>query len=343
MQVLPVRSEVARVPAERLTYEIPEHRVIPFVTMPMPLRPTLGLLVVVVALAAACVQSESGSPMAESPSASELSPGAESIPESPSATSSPTAESCAGNALVVDCFARITADVLKLRTGPGLDAPQVREGVADGSPIEVFVGRTNGREQVYIADGPVQADGLAWYQVGVMNTEHEQSSGPLYGGWVASGDETDPWLVPEDLCPPAGPVELADLTYAQIDSTWAIHLGCFRDQVLTLRGWFPVLPPEFEIPYDTDGSCFAEPAFLMCGPYNKDIRTIEMTFYDPRNTERLNFTVDPAAGVELPPRGQWITITGAFNHPAAQECGADAVGTLECRAVFVATDISVSQ
>jgi len=307
----------------------------------MAMRPTLGLLLVVAALVGACATPEadadSGSPVAvPSPSASA------NVPESPSATAA--AGRCTGNMLLVDCFARVTVDALKLRTGPGLDAPQVLEHLADNpEPIEVVVGRTSGREQVYIADGPVPADGLAWYQVGVMNTENEQSTGPLYVGWVASGDGTDPWLIPEDPCSPAGPVELADLTYAQIDSAWAIHLGCFGDQVLTLRGWFPLLPPEFEIPYDTDGSCFAEPAFLLCSPYNKDIRTAEMSFFDPRNRERLNFTVDPAAGVGLPARGQWIEITGAFDHPASQQCSPDAGGILVCRAVFVATDVSVTE
>jgi hypothetical protein len=244
----------------------------------------------------------------------------------------------------VDCFARVTVASLKLRTEPGLDAPQVLEHVADGSPIPVDVGQTRGREEVYVVDGPRQADGLAWYQVGVMNTENEQSVGPLFVGWVASGDGTDPWLVPEDPCPAAGPVELADLTYAQLDSPWAIHIGCYRDKVLSLRGWFPILPPGsgFEIPYDVDGSCFAEPAFLQCGPYNKDIRISEMGFFDEGNTERLNFTVDPATGVELPERGQWIEITGSFDHPAAQQCGPDAGSILVCRAVFVATDVSAS-
>jgi hypothetical protein len=246
--------------------------------------------------------------------------------------------------LLVDCFARVTVDVLNVRTGPGLDAPQlVLPPLGDGLPGVALVGLTSGREHVFLVEGPLQADGLAWYQVGTMNTENMHDSGPLFVGWVASGDGTDPWLVPEDLCPPAGPVELADLTYAQLDTPWAIYLGCFRDQVLTLRGWFPVLPPEFEIPYDTDGSCFAEPAFLVCGPYNKDIRTIEMSFFDPRNTQRLDFTVDPAAGLGLPPRGQWIEITGAFDHPASQECGPDAGGILVCRAVFVATEVSVTE
>jgi hypothetical protein len=242
--------------------------------------------------------------------------------------------------LLVDCFARVTVDVLNVRTGPGLDAPPLLLGQADGPPAAALVGLTSRREHVYLIDGPLQANGLAWYQVGVMNSESEQASGPLFVGWVAGGDGTDPWLVPEDPCPPAGPVELADLTYARLDTAWAIHLGCFGDQVLTLRGWFPLLPPEFEIPYDTDGSCDAEPAFLVCGPYNKDIRTIEMSFADPRSTQRLNFTVDPATGVGLPARGQWIEITGAFDHPAAQQCGTDAGVVLICRAVFVATDIS---
>ena len=100
----------------------------------------------------------------------------------------------------MDCFARVTVDVLRVRTGAGLDAPQLMEGQADGPPAEVLIGLTSGREHVYVVDGPQQADGVAWYQVGVMNTEQEQSAGPLYVGWVASGDGTDPWLVPEDPC-----------------------------------------------------------------------------------------------------------------------------------------------
>ena len=141
----------------------------------------------------------------------------------------------------------------------------------------------------------------------------------------------------------SGPVELADLTYAQFDTAWAIYIGCFRNQVFTLRGWFPILPPEFETQYDVDGSCFAEPAFLVCGPSSNDIRVVEMSFLDPRQNQRLNFTVDPAAGAELPARGQWIEITGGFDHPAAEQCGPDAGGVLPCRAVFVATYISVTE
>ena len=305
------------------------------------MRSALGVLLVVAALVAACAPPEasgdSGSPVAEpSPSASA------NVYESPSATA--VAAGCSGTMLLVDCFARVTVDVLNVRTGPGLDAPPLALPPLADAPCcpEAQVGLTSGREHVYVVDGPVQADGLAWYQVGAMNTEFEHSVAPLFVGWVASGDGTDPWLVPEDLCPPAGLVELADLTYAQLDSPWAVYVGCFGDRVLTLRGWFPLLPPEFELPYDTDGSCFAEPAFLICGPYNKDIRTSEMSFYDPRNRERMDFTVDPAAGVELPARGQWIEITGAFDHPASQQCGPEAGGILVCRAVFVATDISVS-
>jgi hypothetical protein len=64
-----------------------------------------------------------------------------------------------------------------------------------------------------------------------------------------------------------------------------------------------------------------------------------MTFFDPRNTDRLDFTVDPPSGVVLPERGQWIEITGAFDHPAAQQCGSDAGGRLVCRAVFVITAV----
>jgi hypothetical protein len=64
-----------------------------------------------------------------------------------------------------------------------------------------------------------------------------------------------------------------------------------------------------------------------------------MDFYGDRSAERLMFTVDPASGATLPERGQWIEITGAFDHPAAQECpGVSRI--LECRATFVATELN---
>jgi hypothetical protein len=301
-------------------------------------RPTLGLLLVA-ALVAACSTPASGSPVAEpSPSVSETVSESSSVTvsESPSATA--TASGCSGDVLLADCFARVVVDSLKVRTEAGLDAPQlVLPPEPDGQPVEARLGLTRGYEHIFVVDGPVQADGLAWYQVAAMNTEFEQSVAPLFVGWVASGEGTDRWLVPEDPCPPAGPVELADLTYAQFDTAWAMYVGCFRDQVFTLHGWFPILPPEIETQYDLDGSCFAEPAFLQCGPYNKDIRVIQMSFFDPRQGERLSFTVDPAAGMELPARGQWIEIIGAFDHPASQQCGPDAGSILVCRAVFVVT------
>ena len=304
------------------------------------LRPTLGY-VLVAALVGGCAtpdkSADGGSLVAEpSPSASATSP------ESPSATTA--ASDCGGDVLLVDCFAHVTADSVRVRTRAGLDAPPVMlPPQPDVVPAEARLGLARGYEHVFVVDGPVPADGLAWYQVAAMNTEFERSVAPLFVGWVASGDGTVEWLVPEDPCPPGGAVELADLLYAQFDTPWAMYIGCFGDQVFTLRGWFPLLDSEFESQYDVDGSCFAEPAFLVCGPSNKDIRVIEMTYADPRNRERLNFTVDPAAGIELPARGQWIDITGAFDHPASQQCGPDPGNILACRAVFVATHISVSK
>lgn len=302
------------------------------------LRPTPGF-VLVAALIGACSSPASGSPTAEpSPSVSVTVSESPLVTVSESSSATAARIDCSGDQLLVDCFAHVTADSVRVRTRAGLDAPPVMlPPQPDMVPEEARLGLARGYKHVFVVDGPVPADGLAWYQVAAMNTEFEGSVAPLFVGWVARGDGTDEWLVPEDPCPPGGAVELADLLYAQFDTPWAIYVGCFRDQVFALRGWFPLLDSEFESQYDVDGSCFAEPAFLVCGPSNKDIRVIEMTYADPRNRERLNFTFDPAAGVELPARGQWIEITGAFDHPASQQCGPDPASILICRAVFVVT------
>jgi hypothetical protein len=301
-------------------------------------RPVLACSLLVV-LVAACAAPSGGSPSGGDPSPSGSVTASEEPSAEESASAPAAAEPCAADELTVDCFARVTADSLNLREEPSLDAPVVQQPVIDGDPIDAVIGADSGRDQVFIIDGPTEADGHDWYQVGVMNTESEQSIAPLFVGWVASGDGTDDWLVPEDLCS-TGPVELADLTYANLETAWAIQIGCHGDEVLTLSGWFPELPPDAQSQYDVDGTCeIGEPAFLLCGAFNKDIRPEEMDFYGERSSDRLLFTVDPASGATLPERGQWIEITGAFDHPAAQECGPDVGRILECRATFVATEL----
>ncbi|MGH2483625.1 MAG: hypothetical protein ACRDE9_04115 [Candidatus Limnocylindria bacterium] len=213
--------------------------------------------------------------------------------------------------------------------------------VADGPPYPAAVGHATPWEDVYVLDGPVEADGFKWY---LMGTDRSSDSrvGDMYPavfGWIAAGETSDPWLLPVSRCP-APPFELTDVTY--LASTWGTRLGCFGGP-LTLRGWFSELPADVE----TSGDCAREPAWLICGYGYYELSPTETAYYGGSGAHRLEFKVDPALGLEMPERGQWIEIVGQFDYPAAQMCADDDVGStlhipaqsrargLACRLEFV--------
>jgi hypothetical protein len=237
-------------------------------------------------------------------------------------------------------FAHVVAGSVNVRTEPGLDAPRVGIPMADAEPLPAVLGTATGSEHVYILEGPVEADGFDWFRVAPIEYEGFGTIGPLFIGWMAAGDGVDPWLIVENPCP-VGPITLADLTYTSTTTNWATRLGCFRGQELTLRGWYPELPEGVGF----DGECHAEPAFLLCSGIH-DIRPIEMSYLDERNANRLVFAVNPESGVVIPPREQWIEITGHWDDPVAALCPEIApndapgdIGILSCRIQFVVTSI----
>lgn len=247
----------------------------------------------------------------------------------------PTSEPSGGVAdvLAADAFAQVVAESVNVRNEPGLDAPKVGIGIPDSLPLPALLGTKAGSEHVYILEGPVEADGFEWFRVAPIEYEGFETVGPLFIGWMASGDGVDPWLVPENPCP-TRPLTLEDLTYTSTTTDWATRLGCFRGQELTLSGWYPELPPG--IGFEAPGPCATEPAFFFCGYAIYDIRPIEMSFEDERNANRLDFVVNPDSGLVLPPRGQWIEITGHWDDPASALCPTDTdLGTLSCRIQFV--------
>jgi hypothetical protein len=236
-------------------------------------------------------------------------------------------------ALGPNAFAQVVAGSVNLREEPALDAPNVSIYGGDAPPTPVLLGTSGGSEHVYVLEGPVLADGFEWYRVAPIEYEGMGTIGPPFIGWMAAGDGVDSWLVVEHISCPEGPFTLEDVTQTATTTNWATRLACLRGQELTFRGWFPELPP------DVSGECSYEPAFLMC-TFAVDIRPIEMSFYDPRNANRLDFAVDPDSGAVFPSRGQWIEITGHWDDPASALCPTDTdLGTLSCRIQFVVTSV----
>jgi hypothetical protein len=285
------------------------------------------LLIVLLGLTGCGAQVESTFEGVPTPEGSAtLEPSVVSIEPEPS--SSPV------NRLAVGGLAEVVADRLNVRVAPDRDAAIVVVPPAgDGPPSLAVIGQGTLFHDVYLFDGPVEADGFSWYLIG---TDRDDSSGPDIVGWAAAGDASEPWLVPASRCPDP-PFELADVTY--VAATWGMILACFGRQELTLQGWYPYLPADIE----ASGDCPVEPAWLYCGPapYGYyDLRVAEMDFYATRSAERVVFTVDPSAVTVLPDRGQWIQLVGQFDHPAAQTCHDEETNlvdwvTLQCRLQFV--------
>jgi hypothetical protein len=201
-----------------------------------------------------------------------------------------------------------------------------------GRPL--LLGTESGFRWVYLFDGPVEADGYTWYLAATeMNTETHASAYPQGVGWVAAGDEADAWLVPDpDRSCPEPPIELADVT--NLVMTRLERLECIGNQQLTLRAWYPALPPDaVDVPAEAE-QCRVQYGWLACGSIY-DILTPEERGW-PGDAHYLDFVVDPDAGVSMPARGRWITVTGSFDHPAAVACGGPGA-TLMCRFAFVVT------
>jgi hypothetical protein len=285
-------------------------------------RPAGALAAVVLALAVSgCA---SGSPTS-SPAASGSSEPSATTAASESATSSTPPGADVG-------FATVVADRVNMRDEPSIHGAVITEAIADCpapcTPLQV--GQATPYPELYLLDGPVQADGYAWY---LAATTTEDSISPEYIGWVAAGDESGPWLVLHEPECPQPPIELSDITYQGLSRFEAI--ACFSGQDLTVRGWYVALPADAEPP----GECSAQPAWLVCGWGYHMLRPQPSGYYGDANN--LPMKVDPASNVNMPPRGNWVVVTGMFDHPAAEACGTDAQDQvafrLQCRMEFVVT------
>jgi hypothetical protein len=216
-----------------------------------------------------------------------------------------------------------------MRLGPSLDAEVIPTQCFDSAPCAPLqVGWDTLYSELYLLDGPVHADGYAWYFAATVQENEAE-----YIGWVAAGDKTGAWLVPHEPECPQSPIELSDLTYPKLSRFGAI--ACFGGQELTVRGWYVELPDDAEL----HGQCDTQPGWLICGYGYHMLTPQPSTYYG--TADFLPLKVDPASLVQMPSRGSWVVVTGMFDHPAAQACGTDAQEDLDfrlrCRMEFVVT------
>lgn len=261
----------------------------------------------------------SASPSAATPSVSEApSPSAAASPDAPEGT------------VEVGALARTTVERLRIREEPGL------EGASLGTLAESEVG--------YVLAGPVPADGYDWYLLSALSLP--QASGcitpidtdpyncPTWLGWAAArGPDGDPWLVAGTIDCPLWPSPLMTADFVFGVQRYA-YLACFGDEERSVVGFYPEFPENGGL----GGACADVPdelAWIGCNlGYEHVVFDPATGFFGPG----LVLTIEPASGVQLPGRGQWIEVTGQYDHPAAQQCtwGDPPEATvLLCRAQFV--------
>ena len=201
----------------------------------------------------------------------------------------------------------------------------------------------------YVLAGPMEADGLPWYRIVGMGLPYASGcpttppdvpiTCPAFQGWVAgASDAGDPWLAPAVLDVCAEP----DLrTISEIGSTWRLY--CWADEPITFEAWWPEIPDDAGPGEDCPESDRPS-GWLYCQHVNDNglAASPEEGFVN-----RLQLSIDPASSVAMPDRGQWIRVTGVFDHPAAAACAELAnsewedsfAAVLKCRLEFVPTSV----
>ena len=223
-------------------------------------------------------------------------------------TASPTTSAPAEAAIPIDTVVATAVERLSLRRTPGTAGE--RMGFLELETV------------AYILEGPTEVDGLPWYRVtglglpyasGCVTTPPtEPITCPAFHGWAAGASEAgDPWLAATDPgdCPEASIESVSEWGF-----TW--RLICWSEEAVTFDAWWPELPPDAGL----GGACpqESEPAgFLYCQSVNGLSASPEE---GPVN--RITLSIDPASGVSMPERGQWIGVTGQFDHPLAEACAA---------------------
>ncbi len=294
------------------------------------------LLIVLVGCAAPAISSPSDEGLASaSPGTSTSAPvSAEAnapVPEAPPASASASPD----GQVEIDALVSTAVDRLRIREEPGLG------GASLGTLYEGAIS--------YVLSGPVSADGFEWYLVSSLGIP--QASGcitpiqtdpydcPAWLGWAAAhGPEGDPWLVPGTIdCPTwPSPVMAEDFVFGV---PWYGYLACFGDDVRSIVGFYPKIP---DPPPDRGGACGFDTGDLVwigCNlGYERIVLDAAADFFGPG----LVLTIDPASGVQMPMRGQWIEVTGRYDHPAAQGCtwgDPPEASVFGCRSRFVVESV----
>ena len=298
-----------------------------------------GGLVKIPWLAVAVTPAPTAQPIASQEAPPSFAPTTSSQTPQPSVESSPSAPG-----IVIDGIVRSTVNSLRVRAEP------TTAGDALGTIDEGQMG--------FVVAGPVSADGYAWYQLSALGLPPNAGCEPPLGtnpftcpnwlGWVAAGQPgAQAWLETTTLPCPAWPMNLEALLGDQAQPgprTALERLACYRSTSIRFRAWWPEIPAGAGL----GGSCGpAAPsvAWLFCLNINyNDLVISESAGFGGVG---LKLFIDPASGVTMPPRGQWVEVVAHLDDPAARDCvplgggDQDPVSVvLRCRSELVADTVN---
>ena len=279
-----------------------------------------------------------------------VQPSQEALPSVAPTTSSQTPEpsvdsSTSAPRIVIDSLVRSTVDALRVRAEP------TTAGDALGTINEGQLG--------FVVAGPVSADGYAWYQLSALGLPPNAGCEPPvrtnpftcpdWLGWVAAGQPAgQAWLETTTLPCPAWPMNLEALLGDQAPPgprTALELLACYRSTPIRFRAWWPEMPPDAGL----GGTCGAlvppNPMWLMCqNLYYNGLVISESAGFEGVG---LQISINPASGVRMPPRGQWVEVEAHLDDLAARDCVPLGGGeqdpvkvVLRCRSELVADSVN---
>jgi hypothetical protein len=219
---------------------------------------------------------------------------------------------------VPSLVATVVADV-RVRSEPGLAASSQK--LTPLLPIGT---------ELAVLSGPVAADGYHWYEITPL-----VSRGVLPSGWVAASSRSgEPWLTARSPECPAIPTTFAALAALPP----ALGLVCFPRTPITVEA--RIVPCDCDI----DGDWFDPSWFTDVSGGNLLIDPARTTA-DPHVRMFWLYLDAAARRPETLPSGHVVTVTGMFDHPAAEDCvrhpyyPESALPTGSCRLNWAVTEI----
>jgi hypothetical protein len=234
---------------------------------------------------------------------------------------------------------------------PVVEGVTLREDPGTGG---ARIGILSAGSQNIVVEGPVEADGFAWYRMAAVGLPPASGcitpvvtnplSCPVWYGWAAAGNPADgsAWFVATAFdCP-----DPDTQTNAFLSLPYRMPLVCYGSDEITFTAFYPELPDDAGL----GGAC-ADPSvgWLYCANLAYDQVWPTETY----TGGAVQLFVDPASGVNLPDRGQWLRITGAYDHPDSADCARanqegiglyenDGQAVLACRSHLVVTAVEVT-